>query len=214
MQSSEILRQLLSIVGTSKFTDDSRYYSKNDSNVPDLNIGSTYFYNRLRQKTPIIDRVKTVLKQIYSHVLSNMTDISDLATSEKLNSFFKEYIKIDTSCFVFWGDDSELLRKEKINSWLELLDIVLDNNKLFPFAVVPVLPFCNPRLTDVNANLTTIYSMNQLCKRTTIITVHFHGIFKFVSWQISQVKAEKLLCKGTFRAFGHHQGNRLCLKCF
>lgn len=128
MQSSEILRQLLSIVGTSKFTDDSRYYSKNDSNVPDLNIGSTYFYNRLRQKTPIIDRVKTVLKQIYSHVLSNMTDISDLATSEKLNSFFKEYIKIDTSCFVFWGDDSELLRKEKINSWLELLDIVLDKS--------------------------------------------------------------------------------------
>lgn len=128
MKSSEILRQLLSIVGTSKFTDDSRYYSKNDSNVPDLNIGSTYFYNRLRQKTPIIDRVKTVLKQIYSHVLSNMTDISDLATSEKLNSFFKEYIKIDTSCFVFWGDDSELLRKEKINSWLELLDIVLDKS--------------------------------------------------------------------------------------
>lgn len=128
MKSSEILRQLLSIVGTSKFTDDSRYYSKNDSNVPNLNIGSTYFYNRLRQKTPIIDRVKTVLKQIYSHVLSNMTDISDLATSEKLNSFFKEYIKIDTSCFVFWGDDSELLRKEKINSWLELLDIVLDKS--------------------------------------------------------------------------------------
>ena len=128
MKSSEILRQLLSIVGTSKFTDDSRYYSKVDSNVPNLNIGSTYFYNRLRQKTPIIDRVKTVLKQIYSHVLSNMTDISDLATSEKLNSFFKEYIKIDTSCFVFWGDDSELLRKEKINSWLELLDIVLDKS--------------------------------------------------------------------------------------
>ena len=128
MKSSEILRQLLSIVGTSKFTDDSRYYSKKDSNVPNLNIGSTYFYNRLRQKTPIIDRVKTVLKQIYSHVLSNMTDISDLATSEKLNSFFKEYIKIDTSCFVFWGDDSESLRKEKINSWLELLDIVLDKS--------------------------------------------------------------------------------------
>ena len=128
MKSSELLKHLLSIVGTSKFTDDSRYYSKKDSNVPNLNIGSTYFYNRLRQKTPIIDRVKTVLKQIYSHVLSNMTDISDLATSEKLNSFFKEYIKIDTSCFVFWGDDSESLRKEKINSWLELLDIVLDKS--------------------------------------------------------------------------------------
>lgn len=126
MKSSELLKQLLSIIGTSKFTDDSRYYSKTGCDVPDLNIGSTYFYNRLRQTTPIIDRVKTVLKQIYSYVLANKTDISDLSTSEKLNSFFREYIKIDTNCFVFWGDDSESLRKEKINSWLELLDIVLD----------------------------------------------------------------------------------------
>ena len=94
MKSSELLKQLLSIIGTSKFTDDSRYYSRKDSDVPDLNIGSTYFYNRLRQTTPIIDRVKTVLKQIYSYILSNKTDISDLSTSEKLNSFFREYIKI------------------------------------------------------------------------------------------------------------------------
>lgn len=126
MKSSELLKQLLSIIGTSKFAEDSRYYSKDDCDVPDLNIGSTYFYNRLRQTTPIIDRVKTVLKQIYSYVLANKTDISDLSTSEKLNSFFKEYIRVDTNCFVFWGDDSEALRKEKINSWLELLDIVLD----------------------------------------------------------------------------------------
>ena len=126
MKSNELLKQLLSIIGTSKFAEDSRYYSKDDCDVPDLNIGSTYFYNRLRQTTPIIDRVKTVLKQIYSYVLANKTDISDLSTSEKLNSFFKEYIRVDTNCFVFWGDDSEALRKEKINSWLELLDIVLD----------------------------------------------------------------------------------------
>lgn len=126
MKSSELLKQLLSIIGTSKFTEDSRYYSKKDYDVPDLNIGSTYFYNRLRQTTPIIDRVKTVLKEIYSYVLANKTDISDLSTSEKLNSFFRDYIKIDTNCFVFWGDDSEALRKEKTNSWLELLDIVLD----------------------------------------------------------------------------------------
>ncbi|NSF39988.1 hypothetical protein [Blautia wexlerae] len=126
MTSTELLKQLLSIVGTSKFTEDSRFYSKKGSNVPDLKIGSTYFYNRLRQPTPIIDRVKNLLKQIYTCILSNETDISDLATSEKLDSFFKEYIKIDTSCFVFWGDDSESLRKEKINSWLELLDILLD----------------------------------------------------------------------------------------
>lgn len=126
MKCDELLKQLLSIVGTSKFTADSRFYSKIGSNVPELNIGSTYFYNRLRQPTPIIDRVKALLKQIYRYVLSNETDISDLATSEKLSSFFKEYIKIDTNCFVFWGDDSESLRKEKINSWLELLDILLD----------------------------------------------------------------------------------------
>ena len=63
MQSSEILRQLLSIVGTSKFTDDSRYYSKNDSNVPDLNIGSTYFTIVSDKKLLLLPELKQSLNK-------------------------------------------------------------------------------------------------------------------------------------------------------
>lgn len=55
------------------------------------------------------------------------------------------------------------------------------NNELFPLAVVPVLSFCDPGLADINADLATIYSVNQLCKKTTIITIHFHSIFLYGS---------------------------------
>ena len=56
------------------------------------------------------------------------------------------------------------------------------------------------------------WSLYQLSKRTSVITVHFHGIFKPVCRQIGKIQGKKLLRKRTCRHFRHHQIYRLLLK--
>src|SRR5699024_1823784 len=46
-------------------------------------------------------------------------------------------------------------------------------DKQFPFGIMPVLAFCDPRLADINADLSTIGSMYQFRKASAVITVHF-----------------------------------------
>lgn len=78
-------------------------------------------------------------------------------------------------------------------------------NKLFPLGIMLVLALGDSRFTDINGNLAAILSMYQLSKRTSVITVHFHGIFKPVCRKIGKIQGKKLLCKRTHRHFGYHQ---------
>ena len=52
-------------------------------------------------------------------------------------------------------------------------------NKLFPLTVVPMLTFCDSRLTDINGYLSTIHRVNQFCKGASRILIHLQLIFEF-----------------------------------
>lgn len=127
MECKVLLGELLDNVGTKKFgINNTRFFKNcNDDNKIDLYIGDSYFYNRLSQKYPIIADTKTYVYTIYESILKDKTGYSSLAVSENLNKFFLSEFKIDTSCFVLFHDDNEKLRKEKINSWLVFVDILL-----------------------------------------------------------------------------------------
>ena len=61
------------------------------------------------------------------------------------------------------------------------------NNKKLPFAVVPMLPLGDPRLTDIDRNLSTILCMHKLRKRTAIIHIHFQRICELFFWKICKI---------------------------
>lgn len=44
------------------------------------------------------------------------------------------------------------------------------DNELFPFAVMPMLPFCDARFTDINTDLTTVQRMQEFRKAPAGIT--------------------------------------------
>ena len=67
-----------------------------------------------------------------------------------------------------------------------LLDqaVASDHDKEFPLGVVPVLAFGNTGLRDIDAHLSTVSSVYQLGKGTSVVHVHLQGILEFVGGQI------------------------------
>lgn len=124
MECKELLENLLNIVGTKKFGNNKKFFK--DKKDADLSIGDSYFYNRLREKRPIILSTKVYLNKIYILVLEDKTCCSGLDISNDLKKFFSEKIGIETNCFVFFHDDNEKLRQEKISSWLLFIEILLN----------------------------------------------------------------------------------------
>lgn len=62
--------------------------------------------------------------------------------------------------------------------------VSMDYDKLFPLTVVPVLSLCYPRFADINRYLSTIRRVHKLCKTSSVITIHLHGIFKLFCWKV------------------------------
>lgn len=68
----------------------------------------------------------------------------------------------------------------------------MNHAKLFPFAVVPMLAFSDTGFADVDAYLTAVFGVDKLGEGVAVVTVHLHGIFEFVCWQISQIQGKQL----------------------
>ena len=51
--------------------------------------------------------------------------------------------------------------------------MTFDDNKLFPFRMMPMLPFGNAWLTDVDADLTGMCGVDEFCEGTSCIDIHF-----------------------------------------
>ena len=74
----------------------------------------------------------------------------------------------------------------------------------FPLGVVPVLAFGDAGLGDVDADLTTIQSVNQLRERTTVIHIHLQRESNFLFGQVAEICAIELLCKRVGRNLRDH----------
>lgn len=124
MKCKDVLEELLDIFGTRKFLYNSIYEQGKKHNS--LKMGETYFYNRLKQKCPIILSTKNELTIIFEEVLNGRSGYSAKNISRLLNEFFKSLINVDAEFFVLFDDDTIQLRNEKINAWLGILNILLD----------------------------------------------------------------------------------------
>ena len=51
----------------------------------------------------------------------------------------------------------------------------MNHDKLFPFAVVPMLTFGDAGFADVDAYLTAVFGVDKLGEGAAVVTVHFHG---------------------------------------
>ncbi len=51
--------------------------------------------------------------------------------------------------------------------------VTCDNDKEFPFGVMPMLSFGNAGFGDIHAELTTFLGFEQLGKATSIVAIHF-----------------------------------------
>mgnify|MGYP006063446515 CR=1 FL=1 len=48
-----------------------------------------------------------------------------------------------------------------------------NNNKEFPFCIVPVFSFCNSRFRDIYTELSTVCSFQKLGEASTFVAIHF-----------------------------------------
>src|SRR5690554_5452586 len=69
------------------------------------------------------------------------------------------------------------------------------NKKLLILRMMPMLTFSNARLRNIDRNLTTVWRLQELRKRTPLIHIHFKRIRKAINRQITKVSRVKFLGK-------------------
>ena len=84
-----------------------------------------------------------------------------------------------------------------------------NHDEKLPLGIVPVLALGDAWLGDIDAHLTCIEGMNQLCKRATVIHIHLQWESNFLLGQVAQICAIQLLSKAVFRNLRYHQRLRL-----
>ena len=87
--------------------------------------------------------------------------------------------------------------------------VALDHDELFELGVVPVLTFCDAGLADVDADLSCIEGVYQLCEAATIIDVHLQKEGGLLVGQVAEIGAVELLGKATCRNLRYHKCLRL-----
>lgn len=108
-------------------------------------------------------------------------------------------------CFYSASADFKLNHLTGIDVSFLNQSMTMHHDEQFPLGIMPMLPFCDARFTDVDRNLSAIGGMHQFCKATAVIHIHFHCIFELFFRQISQVQAIQLLRKGDVRHLRHQQ---------
>ena len=88
---------------------------------------------------------------------------------------------------------------------IPLLDqtMTMYHNELRPLAIMPVLTLGDAGLGDVNAHLSTVSGVNQLCEAATIVALHLHRTLEGLLRQIGQIQRKQFLGKGTLRHLRH-----------
>ena len=82
--------------------------------------------------------------------------------------------------------------------------VTFDDDELLKLGVVPVLTFGDAGLADVDADLSCVEGMYQLCKTTAVIDVHLQWEGCLLVGKVAQVGAGELLGK----AFGSDFGDK------
>lgn len=84
-----------------------------------------------------------------------------------------------------------------ISSDFPLLDQTMagNYNEKLPLRIVPVLPLCDARLRNINAELAMVCSLKQLRKTTPVIAVHLEIESDLLLGEIAQIHAVQLLLK-------------------
>ena len=90
--------------------------------------------------------------------------------------------------------------------------VAVHHDELLPLAVVPVLALGDAGLADIDAHLTAVSGMHQLCEAASVVAVHLHRVLELVRRQIAQIQAEQLLGKAAFRHLRHEQRRGLLLE--
>ena len=85
-------------------------------------------------------------------------------------------------CFNFISGNFKFYRFSCIDITFLNQSMPMNYDKLLPFAVVPMLSFCNSRFADIDTYLSAINCMYQFCKGSAVISIHLHSIFKPISW--------------------------------
>ena len=80
--------------------------------------------------------------------------------------------------------------------------VAFHDNELFKFSIVPVLTFGDARLGDVDADLTAVEGVDQLCEAASVINVHLQWEGSLLIGQVAEVGAVELLGEAVGRNFG------------
>jgi hypothetical protein len=85
-----------------------------------------------------------------------------------------------------------------------LLDeaMTFDDDELLPFGMVPMLTFGDAGLADVDADLSIVEGMNQLCKTAAVIDVHLQWEGCLLVGKVAEVGAVELLGEAASRNLG------------
>ena len=90
--------------------------------------------------------------------------------------------------------------------------MALDNDELLELGVVPMLPFGNARLGDVDGDLTGIVRMDQFREGAAVIDIHLQGEGHLLLGKITQVGGIQFLGETPSRNLRNHQRLRLLLE--
>ena len=82
-----------------------------------------------------------------------------------------------------------------------LLDeaVTFDDDELLPFGMVPVLTLGDAGLADVDADLSIVEGMYQLCKTAAVIDIHLEREGGLLVGQVAEIGAVELLGKAASR---------------
>ena len=109
-------------------------------------------------------------------------------------------------CFDLVSADFKVENFVRVDTTLLDQSMSAHNDEEFPLGVVPMLSFGDAWFADVDAYLTAVQSMDELCERASVVDIHLERECDLLFWQIAQVCAVELLCKGVLWDLWDHEG--------
>ena len=162
---------------------------------------SILLLHRLEEGVRVV-RVKNLVASHHRHQILRLRQVDDVVGPAGNHVDSLNLVPGNFKLHRFPGVDVPLLDQAMTSN----------HNEKLPLGVVPVLPFGNAGLRDIDAYLSAVGGMDQLGEGATVVHVHLQGILELVRGQIGQIQGIQFLCKGAVRHLRHHERGRLRLE--